>query len=146
MIRRYLLENHLVEAIVALPTDMFFNTGIATYVWIISNRKPKARLGKTQLIDGSAFWSKMRKSLGSKRREIGEADRETLVKLFGDGEPIDMVTLLNADGKEIKRKMIAPNPPTLDTPRAVRRSAPRSRWSCQTKSLAITRSLSNGRN
>lgn len=115
-IRRYLLENDLVEAIVALPTDMFFNTGIATYVWVVSNRKPKARKGKTQLIDGSAFFRKMRKSLGSKRREIGEQDRETLVKLFGDGEPMDLVTLLNADGKEIDRKVIAPDAVTPDAP------------------------------
>lgn len=115
-IRRYLLEHDLVEAIVALPTDMFFNTGIATYVWIVSNRKPKARKGKTQLIDGSAFFRKMRKSLGSKRREIGEQDRETLVKLFGDGEPMDLVTLLNADGKEVDRKVIAPDAATPDAP------------------------------
>lgn len=113
-IRRYLLENDLVEAIVALPTDMFFNTGIATYVWIVSNRKPKARLGKTQLIDGSTFFRKMRKSLGSKRREIGDKDRERLVKLFGDGEPMDLVTLLNADGKEIGREIVAPDAPTPD--------------------------------
>lgn len=115
-IRRYLLEHDMVEAIVALPTDMFFNTGIATYVWIVSNRKPKARKGKTQLIDGSTFFRKMRKSLGSKRREIGEQDRETLVKLFGDGEPMDMVTLLNADGKEIDRSIIIPDEPTPDAP------------------------------
>ncbi|HAG37210.1 MAG TPA: restriction endonuclease subunit M [Erythrobacter sp.] len=115
-IRRYLLEHDLVEAIVALPTDMFFNTGIATYVWIVSNRKPKARLGKTQLIDGSTFFRKMRKSLGSKRREIGDDDRETLVKLFGDGEPMDLVTLLNADGKEVDRKIIAPDAATPDAP------------------------------
>jgi type I restriction enzyme M protein len=115
-IRRYLLENDLVEAIVALPTDMFFNTGIATYVWVVSNRKPKARKGKTQLIDGSTFFRKMRKSLGSKRREIGEKDREALVKLFGDGEPMDLVTLLNADGKEVDRKIIAPDAPTPGAP------------------------------
>ena len=115
-IRRYPLEHDLVEAIVALPTDMFFNTGIATYVWIVSNRKPKARLGKTQLIDGSTFFRKMRKSLGSKRREIGDDDRETLVKLFGDGEPMDLVTLLNADGKEVDRKIIAPDAATPDAP------------------------------
>lgn len=115
-IRRYLLENDLVEAIVALPTDMFFNTGIATYVWIVSNRKPKARNGKTQLIDGSTFFRKMRKSLGSKRREIGEKDRETLVKLFGDGEPMDLVTLLDAEGKETGREIVSPDAPTPDAP------------------------------
>src|SRR5512147_458730 len=65
-IRRYMLESDLVEAIVALPTDMFYNTGIATYVWVLTNRKPAHRKGRVQLIDGSSFWQKMRKSLGSK--------------------------------------------------------------------------------
>ncbi|MEI2735390.1 MAG: N-6 DNA methylase [Rhodoblastus sp.] len=55
-IRRYVLENDLVEAIIGLPTDMFYNTGIATYVWIVSNRKPDDRKGKVQLIDASSFW------------------------------------------------------------------------------------------
>ena len=68
-IRRYVLENDLVEAIIGLPTDMFYNTGIATYVWIVSNRKPAHRKGTVQLIDASAMWQKMRKSLGSKRKE-----------------------------------------------------------------------------
>jgi type I restriction enzyme M protein len=67
-IRRYVLENDLVEAIVALPTDMFYNTGINTYVWIISNRKPEARRGKVQLIDASSMWRKMRKSLARSAR------------------------------------------------------------------------------
>jgi len=69
-IRRYVLENDLVEAIIGLPTDMFYNTGISTYVWIVSNRKPATRKGKVQLIDASSFWQKMRKSLGSKRKEL----------------------------------------------------------------------------
>ena len=71
-IRRYVLENDLVEAIIGLPTDMFYNTGISTYVWILSNRKPKSRKGKVQLIDASSFWQKMRKSLGSKRKELSD--------------------------------------------------------------------------
>ena len=83
-IRRHVLESDLVEAIIALPTDMFYNTGIATYVWIVSNRKPAARRGKVQLIDASAFWQKMRKSLGSKRKELGPAHIEEIVKCFGD--------------------------------------------------------------
>jgi type I restriction enzyme M protein len=66
-IRRYVLENDLLEAIVGLPTDMFYNAGISTYVWIMSNRKPAHRRGKVQLIDASSFWRKRRKSLGSKR-------------------------------------------------------------------------------
>ncbi|MEO8999515.1 MAG: class I SAM-dependent DNA methyltransferase, partial [Rhodanobacter sp.] len=71
-IRRYVLENDLVEAIIGLPTDMFYNTGIATYVWILSNKKPDDRKGYVQLIDASSFWQKMRKSLGSKRKEMSD--------------------------------------------------------------------------
>ena len=83
-IRRYVLENDLVEAIIALPTDMFYNTGISTYVWIVSNKKPAPRRGKLQLIDASSFWQKMRKSLGSKRRELSEAHIARITQLFGD--------------------------------------------------------------
>ena len=82
-IRRYLLQNDLVEAIVALPTDMFYNTGIATYVWILSNHKAAARQGKVQLIDGSQHYAKMRKSLGSKRQYITEDQISELVRLYG---------------------------------------------------------------
>ncbi|CAK6692451.1 hypothetical protein OGCDGJMD_01235 [Cyanobium usitatum str. Tous] len=97
-IRRYLLENDLVEAIVALPTDMFYNTGISTYVWILSNRKPAERKGKVQLIDASSYWQKMRKSLGSKRKELSPEHIEEITKLFGafeeaekDGKPISKI-------------------------------------------------------
>jgi len=83
-IRRYILENDLALAIIGLPTDMFYNTGISTYVWIVSNRKPAARKGKVQLIDASGFWQKMRKSLGSKRKELGPEHIEDITKLFGD--------------------------------------------------------------
>ena len=82
-IRRYVLENDLVEAIIGLPTDMFYNTGISTYVWIVSNRKPAARKGNVQLIDASSFWQKMRKSLGSKRKELSPEHIEEITKLFG---------------------------------------------------------------
>ena len=97
-IRRYVLENDLVEAIIGLPTDMFYNTGIATYIWILSNKKPTARKGKVQLIDASSFWQKMRKSLGSKRREMSDAHIDTVTRLFGefieaeeDGKPISRI-------------------------------------------------------
>jgi len=83
-IRRYVLENDLCEAIVGLPTDMFYNTGISTYVWVISNRKPAVRKGKVQLIDASGMWQKMRKSLGSKRKELSDAHIERITRLFGD--------------------------------------------------------------
>jgi type I restriction enzyme M protein len=82
-IRRYVLENDLVEAIIGLPTDMFYNTGISTYVWIVSNRKPAARKGKVQLIDASGFWQKMRKSLGSKRKELSPDHIEDITQIFG---------------------------------------------------------------
>jgi type I restriction enzyme M protein len=97
-IRRYMLENDLVEAIVALPTDMFYNTGIATYVWVVSNKKPAARKGKLQLIDASSFWQKMRKSLGSKRKELSAAHIDEITQIFGrfeevtrDGTPISRI-------------------------------------------------------
>ncbi|WP_066334021.1 type I restriction-modification system subunit M [Azohydromonas lata] len=98
-IRRYVLENDLVEAIVGLPTDMFYNTGIATYVWIISNRKTDDRQGYVQLIDASGFWQKMRKSLGSKRKEMSEQHIATVTRLFGDFTEAEFVTVLDADGK-----------------------------------------------
>lgn len=85
-IRRYLLQNDLVEAIVALPTDMFYNTGIATYVWILSNHKTSARQGKVQLINGSQHFAKMRKSLGSKRQYITDDQISELVRLYGNFE------------------------------------------------------------
>ncbi|MDR0815787.1 MAG: type I restriction-modification system subunit M [Desulfovibrio sp.] len=84
-IRRHILENDLLEAIVALPTDLFYNTGIATYIWILSNRKPLSRKGKVQLINasGERFWEKMRSSQGNKRREISPAQRADIIGLYG---------------------------------------------------------------
>jgi type I restriction enzyme M protein len=97
-IRRYVLENDLVEAIIGLPTDMFYNTGISTYVWILSNRKPAHRKGKVQLIDAGGFWQKMRKSLGSKRKELSPEHIDDITRLFGqfkkctrDGVPISRI-------------------------------------------------------
>lgn len=83
-IRRWLLENDLVEAIVALPTNMFYNTGIATYIWLLDNTKQPERVGKVQLIDGSALYTKMRKSLGSKSRELTDGGRETILRLYDE--------------------------------------------------------------
>ena len=83
-IRRWMLENDWIEAIVALPTDLFYNTGIQTYVWLLTNRKASARKGKVQLINasGERFWKSMRKSLGSKRREIPEEARAEIVRIY----------------------------------------------------------------
>lgn len=105
-IRRYLLESDLVEAIVALPTDMFYNTGIATYVWIVSNRKPPHRKGQLQLIDASVFWKKMRKSLGSKRREMSDDDIAVVTRLFGGFETAQLATVTDAGGKEVAREVV----------------------------------------
>ena len=88
-IRRYILEADLLEAIVALPTDMFYNTGIATYVWVLSNKKAAARKGKVQLINGVNLYGKMRKSLGSKRNEMSEDDIRTITRCFGAFETVD---------------------------------------------------------
>lgn len=82
-IRRYLLQSDMVEAIVALPTDMFYNTGIATYIWILSNNKRPERRGKVQLINASERYSKMRKSLGSKRQYVDDANSEAIVRAYG---------------------------------------------------------------
>jgi type I restriction enzyme M protein len=97
-IRRYVLENDLVEAIVGLPTDMFYNTGIATYVWILSNKKLHDRKGFVQLIDASGFWQKMRKSLGSKRKEMSDEHIATVTRLFGDFIEAELVTVFDAAG------------------------------------------------
>ncbi len=105
-IRRYLLENDLVEAIIGLPTDMFYNTGIATYVWIVSNKKPDDRRGQVQLIDASGFWRKMRKSLGSKRKEMGEDDIAIVTRLFGDFTEAERVTVLDAEGREVEQRIV----------------------------------------
>ncbi|ACO74505.1 HsdM [Laribacter hongkongensis HLHK9] len=97
-IRRYVLENDLVEAIIGLPTDMFYNTGIATYIWVLSNKKPADRAGQVQLIDAGSFWQKMRKSLGSKRKEMSDEHIATVTRLFGDFTEAEMVTVLDAAG------------------------------------------------
>lgn len=87
-IRRYVLENDLLEAIIGLPTDMFYNTGISTYIWIVSNRKPTHRKGKVQLIDASEMWQKMRKSLGSKRKELSDEHIDDITRIFGDAKKV----------------------------------------------------------
>ena len=71
-IRRWIIENDWLDTIVALPDQLFYNTGIFTYVWLVTNRKPKERRGKVQLIDGTRFFQKMKKSLNNKRNELSE--------------------------------------------------------------------------
>ncbi|MEC6814950.1 class I SAM-dependent DNA methyltransferase [Photobacterium toruni] len=88
-IRRYILEADLLEGIIALPTDMFYNTGIATYVWVLSNKKTSERKGKVQLIDGSNLCGKMRKSLGSKRNLMSDDNIKLITRTFGNFEVVD---------------------------------------------------------
>ncbi|ETT28766.1 type I restriction-modification system, DNA-methyltransferase subunit M [Rhodococcus aetherivorans] len=81
-IRQWIIENDLLDAIIALPTDMFYNTGISTYIWILDNNKPEPRRGKVQLINGVNMFGKMRKSLGSKRKYLRPEDIERLCRLY----------------------------------------------------------------
>ncbi|MFC9359517.1 N-6 DNA methylase [Rhodococcus sp. NPDC057014] len=83
-IRQWIIENDLLDAIIALPTDMFYNTGISTYIWILDNTKPPERRGKVQLINAADMFGKMRKSLGSKRKELREQDLETITQLYAE--------------------------------------------------------------
>jgi len=109
-IRRYILEADLLEAIIALPNDMFYNTGIATYIWILSNKKAAERRGKVQLIDGSNLYSKMRKSLGSKRNEMNDDDIKTITKSFGDFEVVDARVLDKPEEVKSNRGRQSANP------------------------------------
>ncbi len=83
-IRRWMLENDLIEAIIALPVDLFYNTGIATYIWVLSKNKRPERKGKIQLIDASQMYHKLRKALGNKKNEISPEDRSAVTKLYAD--------------------------------------------------------------
>jgi len=83
-IRRWVLENDCLEAIIALPTNMFYNTGIATYIWVLSNRKSQQRKGKVQLINASDIFHKLRKNLGDKNKELTSADIDTIYRLYED--------------------------------------------------------------
>lgn len=97
-IRRYILEHDLLEAIIALPEQLFYNTGIATYIWVLTNRKRPERQGKVQLIDASSFWVPMRKSLGDKRREIPPEKAWDIVKILKDFKDGD-TRIVEKDGK-----------------------------------------------
>lgn len=94
-IRRWIIENDWLEAIVALPDQLFYNTGILTYLWILTNRKAKERKGKVQLINGVTFFKKMRKSLGNKRHEVCDDQRGDLVRLHGDFQDGEYVRIFD---------------------------------------------------
>ncbi len=109
-IRRYILEADLLEAIIALPTDMFYNTGIATYVWVLSNKKAKQRKGKVQLINGVNLCGKMRKSLGSKRKVMDDEDIATITRSFGAFEVVDARELNKPAEQKSNRGRQSANP------------------------------------
>lgn len=83
-IRKWIIENDWLECVVSLPDQLFFNTGISTYIWIVSNKKNKTREGKVQLIDGSTFYKSMKKSLGSKRKFMDDDQRDDILKIYTD--------------------------------------------------------------
>ena len=108
-IRKWIIENDWLEAVVALPEQMFFNTGIGTYIWVVTNRKDKRRKGKIQLVDAREFWISMRRSLGDKRRKIGEGPTENepsqiaeIVKAYGTVAEADAAFLRDARGNGLK--------------------------------------------
>ena len=97
-IRKWIIENDWLEAIVALPTDMFYNTSIATYIWVLTNHKVPERKGKIQLVNAAEFFQKMRKSLGAKRKELGAGDIDRITPLYGAFEVGDCAKVFdNAD-------------------------------------------------
>lgn len=104
-IRRWIIENDWLDAIVALPDQLFYNTGIYTYVWLVTNRKPPERRGKVQLIDGTRFFRKMKKSLNNKRNEISDEQIDELTQLYGryiDGETTTVITDLKTGETETR--------------------------------------------
>ena len=125
-IRQWIIENDLLEAVIALPNQLFYNTGISTYVWLLSNHKPQHRKGKVQLINAIDFYKKMSKSLGDKRNELSDEHISTITQLFGefsDGEyckifdnedfgyaKVTVERPLTKDGKVIKDKKGNPKP------------------------------------
>ena len=92
-IRRWLLEQDLIEAIIAMPTDLFYNTGIATYIWVLSKNKRPERVGKVQLIDATGIYHKLRKPLGDKKNEFTPEDRAKITKLYADFEENELVKI-----------------------------------------------------
>ena len=96
-IRKWIIENDWLEAIVALPDQLFYNTGIHTYIWILTNRKEKHRKKKIQLINAVSFFEKMRKSLGKKRHQITEEQKNDIIKLYGDFKEGDFVRIFDSE-------------------------------------------------
>lgn len=111
-IRRYIIENDLLEAIIALPNDLFYNTGIATYIWVLSNKKPSHRAGKVQLINANGMYVKRRKSLGNKRNDIPDDAIKDITKIYGGFKPSEVSKIL--DNKDFGYSKVIVNRPLKD--------------------------------
>lgn len=111
-IRRYILENDLLEAIIALPNDIFYNTGIATYIWVLSNKKPSFRKGKVQLINANELYEKRRKSLGNKRNDIPKHYIDQITKIYGEFKKNEISKIF--DNEEFGYSKIVVERPQLD--------------------------------
>ncbi len=94
-IRRYIIENDLLEAIIALPNDIFYNTGIATYIWVLSNKKAPYRMGKVQLINANGMFEKRRKALGNKRNDISAEQIAEITRIYGDFKETEISRIFN---------------------------------------------------
>lgn len=102
-IRRWIIENDMLEAIIGLPDQLFYNTGISTYIWVVTNKKPKHRRGKVQLINGTSFFQKMRKSLGNKRNELSDDHIRELSRIFGEFEESKLSKIFDNDDFGFRR-------------------------------------------
>lgn len=112
-IRRWIIENDMLEAIVALPDQLFYNTGISTYIWVLSNRKDERRKGKIRLVNGVSFFEKMRKSLGNKRNLISENNRKEIVRLYTTIEPDE--NYIDFNNEDFGYRKITVERPTYDS-------------------------------
>lgn len=111
-IRKYIIENDLLETIVALPNDIFYNTGIATYIWVLSNKKAPHRRGKVQLINANEMYEKRRKSLGNKRNDIPKHYIDEITKIYGDFKATEVSKIFN--NEEFGYAKIVVERPLLD--------------------------------
>ena len=101
-IRRWIIENDWLDAVVALPDQLFYNTGIYTYIWLVTNRKPEARRGKVQLIDATRHFQKMKKSLGNKRNELSAEHIDEITRLYAEYQH-DAISKVKTNGHEVER-------------------------------------------
>lgn len=119
-IRQWIIENDLLEAVIALPDQLFYNTGISTYVWLISNKKAKNRKGKVQLINAVDFFKKMSKSLGSKRNELSEDHINDITKLYGEFKESDQCKIF--DNKDFGYSKVTVERPLMKNGKVVKDS------------------------